>query len=326
MELFVPILNQMIVLFGFIVMGFILGRIKAIPEGSAKVLSSFENIIFIPALVMGTFIDKFTVENLAQNGRLLLMSCAFAAVLVPLSLLVAKLCYKEKTMQNIASYALGFSNFAFMGNAVFSAIFPKEEFSQYLVFTLPFWVIIYAWAIPTLVIPQAETPHKRTFKEKIKPFLTPMFIGMLIGMIIGVSGLGAYVPQPISEIISVSGSCMSPVAMILTGVTVAKIDFKKMFTNAKLYLITAIRLLAYPLIFFGIIYLLSLLPANEWTTSVFFKCTMCMVAMPAGLTPIVVPAAYGLDTSDAAGMALLTHIFSVGTIPLMFMLLQNFVL
>ena len=69
MELFVPILNQMIVLFGFIVIGFILGRIKAIPEGSAKVLSSFENMIFIPALVMGTFIDKFTVENLMLTQK-----------------------------------------------------------------------------------------------------------------------------------------------------------------------------------------------------------------------------------------------------------------
>jgi predicted permease len=44
--------------------------------------------------------------------------------------------------------------------------------------------------------------------------------------------------------------------------------------------------------------------------------------MPMGLTSIFVPAAYGKDVSEAAGLVLFTHVFSVATIPLMFMCLQ----
>ena len=45
---------------------------------------------------------------------------------------------------------------------------------------------------------------------------------------------------------------------------------------------------------------------------------LCAVAMPLGLSPVVIPAAYGQDTSAAAGMALISHLLSVATIPLVF--------
>ena len=40
--------------------------------------------------------------------------------------------------------------------------------------------------------------------------------------------------------------------------------------------------------------------------------------MPLGLNTVVVPAAYGKDTSVPAGMALVSHALSVVTIPLVF--------
>ncbi|MBO5909195.1 MAG: hypothetical protein J6Q67_05375, partial [Clostridia bacterium] len=62
-----------------------------------------------------------------------------------------------------------------------------------------------------------------------------MFIGMLIGMVLGITGLGTKLPTSIDSVISVSASCMSPVAMLLTGITVAGIDFKKTLKLASIY-------------------------------------------------------------------------------------------
>jgi len=47
----------------------------------------------------------------------------------------------------------------------------------------------------------------------------------------------------------------------------------------------------------------------------FFICMLCAQAMPLGLNTVVVPAAYGKDTSVAAGMALISHAISIITIP-----------
>ena len=52
-----------IFLFGFIVIGYVLVKLKVLSEDSSAVLSKLENTVFIPALVMGTFIENFTVER-----------------------------------------------------------------------------------------------------------------------------------------------------------------------------------------------------------------------------------------------------------------------
>lgn len=51
-------------------------------------------------------------------------------------------------------------------------------------------------------------------------------------------------------------------------------------------------------------------------------CIVCNLAMPLGLSTVVIPASYGKDTSTAAGMALLSHLLSCATIPLIFMLFE----
>jgi predicted permease len=43
--------------------------------------------------------------------------------------------------------------------------------------------------------------------------------------------------------------------------------------------------------------------------------------MPLGLNTIVIPAAYGKDTTAAAGMALISHTLAVISIPILFLLI-----
>ena len=44
--------------------------------------------------------------------------------------------------------------------------------------------------------------------------------------------------------------------------------------------------------------------------------------MPLGLNTIVIPKAYDLDSTVASGMALISHLLSIGTIPLVFMIFE----
>ena len=48
--------------------------------------------------------------------------------------------------------------------------------------------------------------------------------------------------------------------------------------------------------------------------------TLCATAMPLGLNTVVFPAAYGGDTTPGASMALISHLMSIITIPIMFTL------
>ena len=58
MGVFSTTLNQTLFLVGLIVIGYILVKTKVLSGDSASVLSKLENNVFIPALVMKTFIEK----------------------------------------------------------------------------------------------------------------------------------------------------------------------------------------------------------------------------------------------------------------------------
>ncbi len=310
MTVFTSTLNQIAFLFTLIAIGYLLAKLKVLPEGSEKVLAKLENTVFIPALVLGTFIENFTVERISSAWLLLLVSAAILVITVPVSIFICRALTKDKYVRNIYVYGLAFSNFGFMGNAVVSALYP-EIFFEYLIFTLPLWTLIYLWGVPVLLLGDSE--KKPTVKGRLKSFVNPMFVAMIVGMIIGLTGLK--LPTFAVSVIDTAGSCMSPIAMLLTGITVSKISLKSTFTNWRIYTVSALRLAVYPLIFIA---LSLIIPFGDTV----FTCALASLAMPLGLNTIVIPSALGKDTTEASGMAIISHMLSVITIPLIFMLAE----
>lgn len=310
MELFLATGNQMIFLFLLIVIGFGLSKYGVLPDGTSKILALMENNIFIPALVAGTFISNFTVEKIRSAGMLLAFSFLWMVVILPLSIYLPKCIVRDQHTRNIFTYGLAFSNFGFMGNSVVLALFP-DIFMEYLIFTLPLWILIYVWGVPQLLLPKTEN---KGISATLKRFMNPMMIAMLVGMIIGVTGIA--LPKPIVSAVDSLGSCMSPVAMILTGVTISKINLKKVFSDHTIYTVSAVRLVLIPLAFLAMFYFWRV------DTTVMI-CSVCVAAMPLGLNTVVIPSAYGKDPTTAAGMALISHLLSCLTIPLIFLLLQR---
>ncbi len=314
MDLFSSTLNQMIFLFAFIAIGYLLARFRVVPHGSQKLLGKLENWLFIPALVLQTFIQNFTVQNLGITWKLFAFSFIVMLIVIPISILVCRSTAKDEYTRKIYIYSMCFANFSFMGNAIVTAIFP-DIFYEYIVFTLVLWIGIYIWGVPALLISYGK---KKSLASRLKSFINPMFICMIVGMIIGITGVGPKLPSSISSVISVSAGCMSPIAMLLTGFAIAEIDIKKTLTQGSIYVVSALRLLIYPLAAIGIF---AVLPFN--IPDSYIICAVCTIAMPSGLNTIVIPAAYGQDTSKASGLALISHVLSIITIPLMFMLLRS---
>lgn len=309
MELFLTTGNQMIYLFSLILIGYVLSKAGVLSKDTAKVLATMENNILIPALVAGTFLNYFTVEKLKTAG--LLFGCSFGVLflILPFAILFPKLLTRDKDTRKIYTYGLAFSNFGFMGNSVVLALFP-EIFLEYLIFTLPLWMAIYVWGVPQLLLPTTES---ETIRMRLKRFLNPMLIAMLLGMVIGLFGVP--LPSAVLSVVDTLGSCMSPVAMLLTGVTVASVPLKNLFRKPSVYAMSAIRLLLFPFVFLGIFRL--------WNPSdTIVICTICSLAMPLGLNTLVIPSAYGKDPTTAASMTVISHLLSCLTIPFIFLLLK----
>ena len=312
MELFLSTLNQMGFLCTLIVIGYVLRKLRIIPDNTATVLSKLENNVFVPALVLGTFMTGFTVKSFATAWQYILAGAVVTAVSIPLAILVSRLSSRDAYVRKLYTYGLSFSNFGFMGNAVVMALFPTV-FADYLIFVIPLWFMIYLWGVPVLLIPSDS--EKKGLLGRLKAFVNPMFIAMFVGMLLGICGVTPHLPDFAVSAVDTLGSCMSPVAMLLTGITVAEIDLKKALGSVSVYAVTAVRLLLIPLAAIGVLSVVNV----PYPIAL---CVVCSLAMPLGLNTIVVPKAYGLDSTVASGMALVSHFLSCGTIPLIFMLFQ----
>ncbi len=306
MQVFYSTLNQMIVLFAFISLGFVLNKTKFLPKETATVLSKLETFVLGPALAFSNFCKNFTVKNISQKWHYILYSAAIMAVSFVIALVLAKFFEKDKYLKNLYTYSFSVSNFAFMGQAVVPAVFGEEALFGYLIFCIPIYVFVYSFGIAMLI------PTKEQKGGVLKKFINPNFILMLCGALIGLLKIPA--PKFVLDVASGLGECMAPLAMVLTGFIVAEHSVKKLASIKKIYLASVIRLIILPLLFFGILTLLK-------TDTEVIKFSLCAVSMPLGLNTIVFPAAYGKDTSVGSSMALISHVMSVVTIPLIFLLI-----
>ena len=304
-------LRQMLILGLFVGVGFVAAKGRVLPDNANQTLSRLETYVFIPALVMGKFISEFTVDTLSSAWKLLLFSLGVELLIIPIAILLARLITKKDDfLKNVCTYGLAFSNFGFMGLPMIEAIFPQYSM-HYVIFTLPLWALNFGWAVPFLLMDAKDV--KRGLVSTLKRLANPIMIGLVIGAAIGISGFK--LPTPITETVTTLGSCMSPVAMMITGITFAKMNMKKVLVHPTVYIMTVLRLLAFPFLCGGA-YLLVTRLCGIAPAEYYYACLVGCAAMPVGLNSVVIPAGYNKDVSVAAGMVLVTHLLSVVTIPL----------
>ncbi len=316
-EIFTATLNQMLFMFLLIFVGFILQKLKVVPEESAKVLSKLESVLLIPALALSTFMHEFTIEAFQTSYKILIAGLILALISLALGIVLSRILTKDEFKQKTYIYVLAFSNFSYVGVPVVQAVFP-EYLLSYVLFTLPPLLIIFGWGVGALLIPKKENEHKKqTFTGHLlnfsKAFLNPMVVAVVIGAIIGITGLTTIMPKFVVDTVDALRQSMSPIAMLLTGMVVAKYNLTKAFKDAGLYIATSLRLLIIPILTGLLLKLLNL-------DTVYNVCILTYMAMPLGLNTVIIPTAYGKDTSFAAGLAIFSHVLAVITIPLVFMM------
>ena len=303
MQVFTATLNQMLVLFIFMALGFFLNKKRLLPIDDSVVLSKLETYAFVPCLVFSVFYKYCTVENFKQKWTYMLYGAAVMAVSLPIGIVLAKFFAKDGYLKKIYTYSFAVANFSFMGNAVVLGVFGEKVLFDYMIFTLPLNLYVYSIGTASLI------PTEKGGKFSVKTFVNPIFIALILGAVCGL--LSVPLPKFITTAISSAGACMSPLAMLLTGFVIGGYSLKTLASDKKVYLASVIRLIILPSVFMAVLLLLK-------TDKDIIRVALCATAMPLGLNTVVFPAAYGGDTTPGAGMALVSHLISVITIPVMF--------
>lgn len=304
MDVFISSFRQMLFMFLFMLFGYMLNRKKLIPENSGAVLSKLENLLFMPCLVLNTFMNRCTIENLTSKASFILYSILFLAISLLLAIVLAPFFAQKKEEYGIYRYSFVVANIAFMGNAVVEGIFGSEILFDYLIFTLPINLFLNSIGISWL-IPASEG------MSPLKKWGNPINLASLAGVILGITSFS--LPRPLPAFISAGSACMAPIAMLLTGFIIGQYPLRPLISSGRVLFTALYRLLLLPFLFFLLADLLQL-------DSDIRHVLICAYSMPLGLNTIVIPSAYDKDASLGASMALISNLLALITIPLVFYL------
>lgn len=317
METFTLVLNQMLMMFTLMVAGFFLRKKKLVPEKTDIALAKLETYLFVPALNLYNQFTKCTVQTFTDNYFLMIYGTIVVIIAILISYPLSALFVRNpdgdsKTAYQrcIYRYAIAFGNYGYVGNFLVLGIWGQDVFYQYSMFTFVPSILCAAWGIYTLVPKESGASLTENLKNGI---LKPPTIALFIGIICGLTGVAKYVPDFAMTALSNASNCMGPCAMLLAGIVIGGYEFKGLFKNKKVYIVSALRLIVIPAVF---VTALRLMGADK----IIITLALVLLSTPLGMNTIVYPASFGGDTKTGASMTMISSILSIITIPIMYVI------
>ena len=306
----------MLTLFLCIAVGFLIAKTKILPDSASKTMAKMETWIFCPALSFMTMARNCTAETISTHATNIVLSSVSVAIALVIAIPLSRVFVKGNISERgVYAYALAFANSGYIGDPIVLALFGDEILSYYKLFCLPLSLVIYTWGISVL------TPKSDEKGAVLKRLLNAPTIAMFAGIAVGLTGTVDYLPSFFISTLDSLKVCMGPVAMLLAGVTIARYDFLAMLKNKKVYLATALRLVAIPAVIIGALYAVKALANTVFGLSIgndVLFLTFFAVAAPLGLNTVVFPEAYGGNPETGASMAMISHTLCVVSIPILY--------
>ncbi len=285
----------------FIAAGYLLRITDKVPKYTGRLLSVLTSTVFAPAYGLRALWSSFTLEKIAANGRMFLWGLLFTFITIGVGQMLSHLLTRDKFEQHSLDYILSYPNVGYFGYPVIEGVFGTEVLAMTMVFLIPvnFSINTYGYQ---LFVPEGKVTLRRVL-------LSPPTLGSLGGIALGLLG----VPQPrfLVDSLTLAGSCMSPVAMLVAGIVLGGYPLKKLLTGGKSYLISAFRLVFIPAIMGAVLWMVGV-------RDLLLTLPIMLFSLPAGMNCIVYPESQGLDASENARTCFVTTLLSVLTLPVVF--------
>lgn len=299
------VLQQMLVLFAMMAIGYILWKIHWLNEDSCKGISKLVVNVFNPLLLIASIVGydfKSGEIFLGQNMAFVLI---YFVVLFVAGYMITFLLRIKKPQRNFYQMMTMFSNIGFIGIPLVRALLGREYVIYIAFYTLVYNVLIYTYGI-YLAIKTNELPGEQMVFP-VRKILNPGVIGCVVAILIFV--LDIPVAEPIVTFSNYMGDTCIPLSMILIGTSVAKMDGKKLFSNGKMYVFLAIKMLLLPI---AAAIICKGLPVDAGVYKVFvIECSV-----PIGSMITLIAQEYGKKDDSAVIGVVLSTVLSVITIPI----------
>ena len=315
-----PLVSKILSLLALVGAGVVLVKTKLLKKEDSVALSKISVFLLSPCVIVNSFSMK--VDGKAGQSLLL---CFFYAILANfLFLFLGTLLRKPLHLSPVEEMSLEYTN---CGNFVLPIVASVlgEEYLLYI----SAYITVYNLLVWTHGIHLFQGKTEQTKEEKpkgvqfrggqkqnafLKILFNPNILAILFGVFLFFTKIS--LPAPISLAISDLGKMIGPISMLITGIILGSMSFKKILSYRRIYMVTAFRLLFFPFIYLLLISVLSRID-GFLDNPVLFLVTFLSAMAPAAANVSQFAILYGKEEEYASCINIFTTLCTIFSVPIL---------
>lgn len=287
-------------------LGFLLRKIHMITEASQKGMSALIVHVTAPCLLFASIV-KMDHSEFEKAITLLWVGVLVYVVLIALAILVTRLMHFPPSSRGVYEAAMIFGNVSFLGIPLAQSLYGATGVFYIAILNIHFNLLFFTYGF-YLIMRSGSGTSRFTPKKLINTGI----IGILLAMIIFF--LQIPLPEVVTAPIEFVGSITSPLSMIIIGSSAAGYSLKHVFRQKKLYLLSVLRLLVYPIAAY---FIFKLILGDNLVTQILSIYIGMPTASVVGMTAI----ACNADSESATSCVAMTTILSLVSIPALYLVM-----
>ena len=299
---------NVLVMLAYAAPGFVFVKRKMIGQESISAFAQVLLIICQPCLSIYSFNRAdYTPELGIQLLQFFALGTILQLVMLILTYLVFKRKYKEDASYRVCTIAGTLGNVGFLGVPLLEALVENPNataFSAVFIIGMNF----ISWTVASAII----TGDKKYISAK-KLIFNQVILTLAIALPLFITK--TKLPPVLENAITVLGKMTTPLSMLILGMRLALIKFKDLFSDLKVFLFIALKLIAFPLL--GLV-AVQFLPLEQYVKATLIILCCC----PTASVVLSFAEMFNKGQKTAANIVLVSTLLSVITIPLMLMLIN----
>lgn len=306
MEISLLLMQQIAELFLMILMGYVIVKARLLKGEDSKVISKIVLYLIIPCVIINAFQVDYTSEKV--QGLLL----AFAAsVMLQVLLLIIVWGAGRMGLNEVEKASVYYSNAGNLIMPIVTFVLGQEWVLYGCVFMSV--QIVFVWSHGKWVLSRQS---KIDWK---KILLNINMVAVFAGVFLFFTKIR--LPQILNQTFGSVGSMIGPASMMVTGMLIAEMSLKDIFTNGRVYFITFLRLIAVPAVALLLLKVSGLVNGSPDGKKLLLIVFLAVIT-PSASTITQMCQVYGNDSQYASAINVMTTLFSIVTMPLMVLLFQ----
>jgi predicted permease len=316
MEELIIMLRNVLIFVALAIPGYLLVKFGMLKHEQSGVLSKILMFLALPFLIFSGTVNNlsFSTETLMLLGIVLVIGIVYTfAMFFASKPLVGW--EKEQKTNGMMRFCATFSNNGFLGIPLAMAVFGQGSTILLVVIIINIITNLLMYTLGIYLI----SGDKSLISWK-KALLNPVLIAFVIGTVLNLIKIKEFLPEVVTYSSHFS-NIVTPISMTVLGMKMGAIKFGELFKDYRLYHVSALKLIIFPLFCVGASFILRLFLPQFVNADIIIGVFISFAMPTAGLASTFSDN-YNGDTPNAVRFTLGTTLFSTVTIPVLYWILN----